>query len=137
MSGVRRSIGRMFGGNSPKASLLLARVESLNYDETESYMPLEELAPKRNAITGEESLALAIVLQAMLDLTNDSEMIARSARAWVYDNNDQGLFSFKNCCALFDIDPDAARESIQTKRSPYLWNQPRRMRDYIRRPKVR
>lgn len=63
---------------------------------------------------------LAVFLQALTDLVSEPERDRLSAEEWVGDENDSGPFSFFNCCLAFGIEPDAAREAINDRRSPYL-----------------
>jgi hypothetical protein len=82
-------------------------------------------------------LVLAVFLQALTDLASVNEPNKRSAEEWVQCTEDTGAFSFFNSCLAFGIDPDAAREAIKDKRSPYLcWKLNKLLRCVTNYPRV-
>ena len=60
--------------------------------------------------------AIAIYLQPAPPRTSQARHVSREARRWLHSNNRSWVFSFLRICEALDLDPNAIRQRLRSRR---------------------
>lgn len=71
---------------------------------------------RQRPLEAEESLMLAVLEQAVSDLSDSSAEVRADADQYIYKSGDEGMFSFHSVCAYFKLSPTAVRQALRVRR---------------------
>lgn len=70
---------------------------------------------KQRPLEAEEVLMLAVLEQAVSDLTDSSAEVREDARRYIYESGDDGMFGFHSVCSYFKLSPSAVRQALRSR----------------------